>query len=209
MKVLNLRSLAGVQESKWAEFFGPDVSPRGSWRCLYKLPSEKRTADLQWRVVHGAIATNRYRAHLDPELGEECSFCSQSETLVHLFILCPRLSTMFDILKRWFQGLGEDFSFGLFIFGPKYSAKKKNVHTLMNFLSGVAKLAIWLTRRNQAQSSGSVELVPVLEGLLKTRLRVEYTYYQMMDNVQGFSRIWAVGGILCSVGSDGELVVNI
>ena len=79
----------------------------------------------------------------------------------------------------------------------------------MNFLSGAAKFTIWLTCRNHAQSSGSVELVPVLEGLLKTRLRVEYTYCQMMDNVQGFSRIWAVEGVLCSVGSDGELIVNI
>ncbi|KAJ3599091.1 hypothetical protein NHX12_033054 [Muraenolepis orangiensis] len=60
VKVLNLRSLAGVKESRWAEFLGPDSSPKGSWRCLYKLPVEKRTADLQWRIVHGAIATNRY-----------------------------------------------------------------------------------------------------------------------------------------------------
>ena len=38
---------------------------------LYKLPVEKRTVDLQWRVVHGAISTNGYRAHLDPEQWEE------------------------------------------------------------------------------------------------------------------------------------------
>ena len=134
------------------EFFGPDVFPKGSWRSLYKLPVEKRTADLQWRIVHGAIATNRYRAHLDPELGEECIFCSQIETLVHLFIQCPHLSALFELLKRWFQGLGENFSFGLFIFGPKYCAKKKSVHTLVNFLSGSAKLA-------EMQEPGSVSVV--------------------------------------------------
>ncbi|KAJ3608922.1 hypothetical protein NHX12_023450 [Muraenolepis orangiensis] len=149
VKVLNLRSLAGVRESRWAEFLGPDSSPKGSWRCLYKLPVEKRTADLQWRIVHGAIATNRYRAHLDPELGEGCIFCSEVETLEHLFVQCPRLSALFVLLKSWFQGLGEEFSFILFIFGPKYSAKKKGVHTLLNFLSGAAKMAIWLTRRNR------------------------------------------------------------
>ncbi|KAJ3595663.1 hypothetical protein NHX12_004966, partial [Muraenolepis orangiensis] len=47
-----------IKESRWAEFLGPDSSPKGSWRCLYKLPMEKWTADLQWRIVHGAIATN-------------------------------------------------------------------------------------------------------------------------------------------------------
>ncbi|TKS66148.1 putative 149 kDa protein ORF 2 [Collichthys lucidus] len=194
VKVLNLRSLAGTNESRWAGFFGPDISPKGSWRSLYKLPVEKRAADLQWRIVHGAIATNRYRAHMDPELGEGCVFCSQAETLEHLFVCCPRLEVLFDLLKKWFQGLGESFSFDLFIFGPKYCAK--------------TKLAIWLTRRNRTQGDGSVQLVPVLEGLLKARLRVEYSYYHMMDKTQAFSRIWAVGGVLCSVGEHGELIVN-
>ncbi|KAJ3586247.1 hypothetical protein NHX12_012647 [Muraenolepis orangiensis] len=128
VKVLNLRSLAGVKESRWAEFLGPDSSPKGSWRCLYKLPVEKRTADLQWRI-------------------------------------CPRLSALFVLLKSWFQGLGEElFSFILFIFGPKYSAKKKGVHTLLNFLSSAAKMAIWLTRRNRVQDVGSGALLPVLQG---------------------------------------------
>lgn len=146
VKVLNLCSLSGLKESRWTEFFGPYASPKGSWQSLYKLPIEKRTADLQWRVVHGAIATNRYRAHLDPELGEECIFCSQTESLAHLFVECPRLSALVELLKLWFQRLGESFSFSLFIFGPKYSAKRKSVHTLLNFLSGSAKMAIWLTR---------------------------------------------------------------
>ncbi|KAJ3581933.1 hypothetical protein NHX12_016070 [Muraenolepis orangiensis] len=209
VKVLNLRSLAGVRESRWAEFLGPDSSPKGSWRCLYKLPVEKRTADLQWRIVHGAIATNRYRAHLDPELEEGCIFCSEVETLEHLFVQCPRLSALFVLLESWFQGLGEGFSFILFIFGPKYSAKKKGVHTLLNFLSGAAKMAIWLTRRNRVQGVGSVALLPVLRGLLRARLRVEYTYYHLMDNIQAFSHMWAVGGCLCSVGGDGELRLHI
>ncbi|KAJ3599422.1 hypothetical protein NHX12_033385 [Muraenolepis orangiensis] len=153
VKVLNLRSLAGVKESRWAEFLGPDSSPKGSWRCLYKLPVEKRTADLQWRIVHGAIATNRYRAHLDPELGEGCIFCSEVETLEHLFVQCPRL--------------------------------------------------------NRVQGVGSGALLPVLQGLLRARLRVEHTYYHLMDNIQAFSHMWAVGGCLCSVGGDGELRLHI
>ena len=108
----------------------------------------------------------------------------------------------------WFQGFGEVFSFTLFIFGPKYCQRKKSAHTLINFISGAAKLAIWLTRKNQAQGIGSVEPVPVLEGLLKARLRVEHTYYRMTDNMLAFRQIWAVGGVLCSVGEDKELIVN-
>lgn len=60
---------------------------------------------------------------------------------------------------------------------------------LINFLSAFSKMAIWLTHKNQAQSAGSVEPVPVLEGLLKSTLKVEYAYYRMIDNVSAFSQI--------------------
>ena len=75
-----------LQGWRGREFFGA-----GSWWYLYKLPIEKRTADLQW--------TNRYRVHLDPELGEGCIFCSQAETLAHLFAQCPHLDILFELLK--------------------------------------------------------------------------------------------------------------
>ena len=53
-----------------------------------------------------------------------------------------------------------------------------------------------------------MEPVLVLKGLLKARLRVKHAYYQIMDDMQGFSHIWAVGGVLCSVRGDGELNVS-
>lgn len=58
MKVLNKASLTFVPESRGLGVLLLGSSPRGSWRFLYKPPTEKRTADLQWRIVHGAVATN-------------------------------------------------------------------------------------------------------------------------------------------------------
>ncbi|KAI3357926.1 hypothetical protein L3Q82_016316 [Scortum barcoo] len=195
IRVLNMRSLAGMKESRWTQFFGPEFSPKASWRSLYKLPVEKRTADLQWRVIYGAIATNRYRVHLDPEVVQHCVFCSQVETLEHLFVQCPRLAALSEVIKKWFQGFGEDFSFDFVYFWSKYSVKKKTVHTLMNFLSGCAKLAIWLMHRNRAQSAGSVE-------------PVSHTYYQLTDNMQP-SVIPGLLGEFCALwGEMGELIVN-
>ncbi|TWW77612.1 Transposon TX1 uncharacterized 149 kDa protein ORF 2 [Takifugu flavidus] len=83
VKVRNLRSLEGLKASGWTSFFGAGSSPGGCWRSLYKPPVDKRTGDLQWRIVHGAIATNRYLVHLDPSTGDGCPFCSQSETIYH------------------------------------------------------------------------------------------------------------------------------
>lgn len=84
MKVSNLHSLVGVKVSRWTEFFGRGSSPRGCWQSLYKPPIDKRVGDLQWRLIHGAIAANRYLVHLSPDTGEGCPFCSQAETVDHL-----------------------------------------------------------------------------------------------------------------------------
>lgn len=66
VKVLNLQSLAGLVESRWAEFCGSDVSPKGSWQSLYCCPLRRaqQTFSGGW-VVHDAIATNRHREHMD------------------------------------------------------------------------------------------------------------------------------------------------
>ncbi len=167
VKVCHLNILESVSESKWLEVLGPGASPKGCWRSLYKPPIEKRSGDLQWRIVHGIIATNRHRAHLDPEVGVGCPFCIEQETVFHLFLKCERLQPLFCILEEWVHTLGEVFTPALFIYGPKYSKKRREVHVLINYLFGQAKLAIWLTRKHLLNDAGSTDVVSVLKGLLK------------------------------------------
>ena len=76
VKVCCLHSLVGVKVSKWTKLFGQDKSLTSSWRSLYKLPVNKHSADLQWRIIHGAITTNGHMAHLDPGHGRGCLFFS-------------------------------------------------------------------------------------------------------------------------------------
>ncbi|KAK0151588.1 Transposon TX1 uncharacterized protein [Merluccius polli] len=149
VKVLNRSSLAGVQESRWSGVLAPNSSPKGSWRSLYKPPIEKHTADLQWRVVHGAVATNRHVAHMDPRVGSRCSFCDCEESLQHLWLQCPRLSGLFSVLQQVLRGLGEVLEDSLFVFGPRYTAAQRRRVSLVNFLIGQAKMSIWLSRRNK------------------------------------------------------------
>ncbi|CAI5657091.1 unnamed protein product [Oreochromis niloticus] len=120
VKVLNRGLLAGVLESRWSGVLAPGSSPRGSWRSLYKPPIEKHSADLQWRIVHGAVATNRYVAHMDPRTGTHCLFCLTEETLQHLWLGCW-LAGLFSLLWQWLAGLGSVLEEGLFILGQSLS----------------------------------------------------------------------------------------
>ncbi len=124
MKASNGHFLRGVPATKWTEFLGTNSSPRGCWRSLYKRPIDKRTGDLQWRIIHGAIATNRHVVHLDPSVGVGV-ISAQKLKLFLLFVQCSRLNDLFMLLSQWFAGIGEGFSFEIFIYGPKYSASRK------------------------------------------------------------------------------------
>ena len=126
--------------------FGLGFSPQGSWRILYKAPVEKRLADIQWRIIHGAIATNKYRAHFDPGTRGGCPFCFIAETLEHLVVSCPQLAGLTFFLQEWVEGLGEVFSIPLFVHGPEYTLKKKETLVLIHFLFANA---IWKSLKNQ------------------------------------------------------------
>lgn len=69
---------------------------RDRWRALYKPLIEKWMADLQWRLVHGSIATDRHVAHLSTAVGGECKICDQDKDLEHLFLKCSRLTDLFN-----------------------------------------------------------------------------------------------------------------
>lgn len=207
VKVSNIQLMNEVRSTRWTEFFGPDSSPKGCWRSLYKRPIDKRTGDLQWRIVHGAVATNRHVVHLNPSVGMGCLFCSEIESVFHLFVQCLRLGELFDVLRNWFFSLGEEFSFQMFIFGPKYSVQKKNVLVLINFLSGTAKLAIWKTRKNKLLGHESVSVLPMFLGLLASRLRIEYAYYKSVGCLPMFMEIWGINDVLCTLYEE-ELILG-
>ena len=65
---------------------------------LYKRPIKKRTGDLQWRIVHGKIATNRHRAPRSRDMGGV--FCGECETLKHLCVGCSRLTGLVSVVIK-------------------------------------------------------------------------------------------------------------
>lgn len=70
---------------------------------------------------------------------------------------------------------------------------------LLNYLLGSAKLAIWKTRKNKLLGTGSVDAECVLKGLVAARIKVEFSYFKMVNNVLEFSTVWTVGKVLCEI----------
>ena len=126
------------------------------WRGLYKPPVPKRSGDLQWRVLHGALDSNSWLVQVEPGVRHGCSFCVVSETVIHVFSLCARLRPLMSVLECLCERLGGVFTVGMFIMVYRYSNKEKAKCVELNFLFAHAKFAIWLTRRTMVKGGGGI-----------------------------------------------------
>ncbi|KAL6468959.1 hypothetical protein MHYP_G00224830 [Metynnis hypsauchen] len=124
--------------------FGADSSPKGCWRVLHKCPIDKRTADLQWRIVHGAIATNRHRVHLDPSVGEGCLFCPQIKSFFHLFVQCAWLAKLAIWKTRKNQMLGQGAVDVVAVFLGLVATRLRTEHAYYNMVEKLPEfMSIW------------------------------------------------------------------
>ncbi len=69
-------------------------------------------------------------------------------------------------------------------------------------------MAIWKTRKNKLTGIGSVDVEDVFRSMVNARIKIEYTYFKLINDIQMFSEIWSVGGVLCEVLENYMLVLK-
>ena len=87
----------------------------------------------------------------------------------------------------------------LFIYGPRYSTKTKSRVTLLNFISGTAKIAIWLSRKNKINGLQKEDAAVIFQRHVIARVRVEFEFFKLTRNVEVFVNKWDIDNVLCSV----------
>ncbi len=84
----NKKMLNKKVDTPWRGYFKLNMDKKPEWRALYKPPLTKKTGDLQWRVLHGAVAVNAFISIINPEIDAGCPFCTERETIFHAFVNC-------------------------------------------------------------------------------------------------------------------------
>jgi len=75
--------LSDKVDTQWHRVLSVEENVKPEWRSLYKPPLSKRAGDIQWRLLHCAIAVNAFISVLNPEVVADCPFCSKRETVFH------------------------------------------------------------------------------------------------------------------------------
>ncbi len=87
----------------------------------------------------------------------------------------------------------------LFIYGPKYSRSKLQVHVLLDFIFRQTKLAIWLSRKRKLLGLELTDVILVFRGLIKSHINIEYAYYKMSDDLDSFRSKWGINQCVCEI----------
>ena len=201
VKSIHKVGLSNRPSTVWTQRPGQNTL-KPQWRVLYKQPLAKRTGDLQWRILHGAVATNAFISVLNPAVLSNCPFCDLRETVFHMFTECSRLTEIFSVLTLVFNLFNVAFTENVFIMGAAYNKTNKNKWQLLNYVSGEAKMAIYLTRRNRIENREGQNAKSMWQAKLRARLKLEFNFYKQTGDLEGFDRVWCFKKILCSVKED-------
>ena len=66
---------------------------------VYSRPIVKHDDDIQWRFIHGAVASCRRLKRMGYREIDGCPFCGEVEDLSHIFINCYRLPVLMKDLS--------------------------------------------------------------------------------------------------------------
>lgn len=207
VKALNKKQLNVTKDTVWRETLQVQEDCKPVWRLLYKHPLNKRSGDLQWRILKGALAVNNFVSKMNPAVLLNCPFCPEFETIFHCYLKCKRLEALFEFLKTVFLNCGEEWSETKFIFGAGYKKENAKKWQLLNFVVGQAKLSIYKSRKNKIENVFGEQLLPMFKALIKARIRVDFGFYSLMSNVDAFMAEWCITDAICTVVEE-KLIFN-
>lgn len=81
------------------------------------------------------------------------------------------------------------------------------VHGLLNFIFGQAKLAIWLSQKRKLIGLVLTDRYLFFRELIKSCIKIENVFYKLIDYLDNFRSKWCINQSLCEVGHNGCLEI--
>ena len=143
-----------------------------------------------------------------------CSLCNDIDSLLHTFLECPNIQPLLGVISTITSRLvlpGQAVNIAWFFINPPVKNSvfiHRRAMSLFVYLSTMAKLCIHLARRNVFRNQGPVDPLDIFKSKIFSRLRLEFEYHRLNENLHSFNIIWAFDDILCDT-HDGQLNFHI
>lgn len=179
------------------------------WGSVLLSPSD---ADFSWRFNGCRLASVSLFYQMGLVTSRSCPQCFFSpSSFLHVFLSCSSLVRIFALLLSLISPLvGIDFVFTnlFFLCGcSSHIACPSAVNDLITFLIVLAKSSIYFAFLQAAKTGVRIDPCDLFLMRLRSRMKVEFAYARLINDIPSFQRRWLIGGILGSRSLDGESII--
>ena len=194
-------------DTVWRDILSVPSEITPNFKDVYKSPIYKKEGDFQWRLLKGAISTGTFMqsaGYTDSDL-PECPFCQYvPDDLSHMFLECPRLAELFNVVTVLVEKITGVDTIPLlwFIFGPPYKKGVSGTRQLINYIFITAKLVIHTSHYNCLTGTSRTDVLQLFRSRIQKRLLIEYQYAKLVNKLDFFDLFWCNQKALCCINED-------
>ena len=132
---------------------------------------------------------------------DNCPFCNEKDDLVHIFIECQRLHTLFDVFNITLNHLYENQRIPLtwYIHGPPRTKRTTPARRLLHYIISSVKKAIHLTRINKLNDSPQTDALLCFKARLRSRIENDFKFHVLNRTLATFTNEWCTNDALATI----------
>ena len=155
--------------------------------------------------MHGVVATGSLLLKMKIFCNQLCPFCSECDTIMHIFYECRRLIPLFSILNSFIVNFFPDikscpkdwwFCGVPFVYGCYINIKK---FLLINWLIVLARKSIYVSRNNKLNGVLPDGVLYIFQSRVKHRLIIEFQYAVYIGEREKFLVNWCLDSLRCYI----------
>ena len=160
------------------------------WKQIYSLPTTKKEADAQFRLLHNILPNLTVLHHIDTNISPSCGWCGKRGTTIHLFIECPAIQPALNLLHAFLHKIMPNVHLNFDVYWsllPHARGRSKEAVNIFNYLIMSLKFTIYNLYLKQSFDDPLL----VWTYRIKCKILIEFHYYSSQNNVPKFIKKWS------------------
>ena len=180
--------------ARWKRLMPEGLPSEPIWNSFYSKLVAKMTGDLQWRLAHWVIPSNKLLSNFSPISGC-CPFCICTEDLFHAYVDCTRLVPLFQWLNHMAKKMQNYLLTKIVYFRVERTSK-----LIIFVLSSHSKNGELFIEEREIERNVNcdVQCYVFFNALITARLKLEFCFSKSEKSVDDFKKSWCHEGI-CKV----------
>ena len=174
---------------KWRKQVPEEIDAEMLIKCFNQIKLTTKVMkhrSFQYRLLHGAIITNRELCRWKIKESDVCTFCASScENYIHLFLECPRVSPVWAKAKTTAKLLNPDDGFAITFSNIIFDRVSEDPRSINNFICLICKQYIYRQRCLQKDLCASE-----FERLVFENKNIEKYYAVKNNKLKSFYNRW-------------------